>query len=110
IFNPDNQGIGEIGIRGDFLFEKFTDGSKSLEDGFYLTGDLGILTEDNQVFVTGRKNDLIIVNGKNIYPQDVEFVVSNIEEIYSGRVDFFRVFNDNIGSEELLVIAESDSN
>ena len=45
--------------------------AKAFHDGWYLTGDLGYIA-DGEVYVTGRKKDLIIVGGKNIYPQDLE--------------------------------------
>jgi fatty-acyl-CoA synthase len=108
ISEPDSQGVGEIGIKGESLFSSFIDGSLPLSDGYYLTGDLGILTKENELFVTGRKKDLIIVNGKNIYPQDVESVVSDIAGVYPGRVAAFGIINENSGSEELFVIAETD--
>jgi len=107
IFDANDQGEGEIGIRGNFLFESFTDGTRPLRDGFYLTGDLGFLSE-GELYVTGRKKDIIIVNGKNIYPQDVEYVASGVPGVYPGRVACFGVTNDGFGTEDLFVIAETD--
>jgi len=45
--------------------------AKVFHNGWYLTGDLGYMAK-GEVYVTGRKKDLIIVGGKNIYPQDLE--------------------------------------
>jgi acyl-CoA synthetase (AMP-forming)/AMP-acid ligase II len=77
-----------------------------LKEGFYLTGDLGCLDENNELFITGRKKDLIIVHGKNIYPQDVEHVSSEIEGVYPGRSVAFGLWEDEMGTEELYVIVE----
>ncbi len=97
---------GEIGIRSSFLFDHFIDGSMPLKEGYYLTGDLGFLDENEELYVTGRKKDLIIVHGKNIYPQDVEYVSSEIEGVYPGRSVTFGIWDDEIGTEELYVIVE----
>ncbi len=108
ILDPNPVGEGEIGIKGDCLFDQFTDGTRQLENGFYRTGDLGYLRKDGSLVVTGRKKDLIIVNGKNVYPQDVEYVGSAVEGIYPGRIATFGVFDDLVGSEALYILAESD--
>lgn len=111
IFNEDESDTeGEIGIRSPFLFKQFMDGSLPLLDGFFLTGDLGFLDENGELFITGRKKDLIIVHGKNIYPQDVEYVSSEIENVYPGRSVAFGIWEDEIGTEELYVIVERKSN
>ncbi len=108
IFEPNDFGIGEIGIKSSSLFENFLDGSKNLDDGYYRTGDLGIIDAD-ELFVCGRKKDLLIINGKNIFPQDVEYVVSNFEGVYPGRVCAISLFNQSKGSEELVVLFEPHS-
>jgi acyl-CoA synthetase (AMP-forming)/AMP-acid ligase II len=107
IFKKEENDIeGEIGIRSPFLYDRFIDGSLPLRDGFCLTGDLGFLDEKGELFITGRKKDIIIVHGKNIYPQDVEYVSSEIEGVYPGRSVAFGIWDDEIGTEELYVIVE----
>jgi len=108
IFEPNDKGEGEIGIAGDCLFEHFTDGHLPLTEGFYLTGDLGYLRADGSLVVTGRKKDIVIVNGKNLYPQDVEFACSSVPGVYPGRAAAFGIFDEQIGSEGLYVLAETD--
>lgn len=74
-------------------------------DGPYLrTGDLGFI-RDGELFVTGRAKDLIIIRGRNYYPQDIEFEVENAhEEIRQGCTAAFSVEEDD--DEHLVVIAE----
>jgi fatty-acyl-CoA synthase len=105
---------GRLLVRSTFLFTGYhrrDDLNRGLfdADGFFDTGDLGYVDEDGHVFVTGRSKDLIIVGGKNIYPQDVEAVVNGIDEIRPGRVVCFGVRLGGIGTEGLVVLAESDS-
>ncbi len=106
IFADPGQAEGEVGIRSDFLFDRFVGGPCPLREGFYLTGDLGKLDERGELYITGRKKDLIIVGGKNIHPQDVEFAASEVDGVYPGRTVAFGVFNHEVGSEELIVVVE----
>lgn len=106
IFNPDQEGVGEIGIKSPYIFSGFMGKEPEMLDGFYLTGDLG-LVEDNILYISGRKKDIIIVNGRNIYPQDVENLVSEIEGIYTGRCVAIGIENEETGSEELYILAET---
>ncbi|MBM4374470.1 MAG: AMP-binding protein [Deltaproteobacteria bacterium] len=108
ILEPDADGIGEIGIRGAALFAGYLGGDAPMEGEYYRTGDLGCITPEGELFVTGRKKDLVICNGKNLYPQDVEHVASQVAGVYAGRVVAFGVDNVEVGSEELIVIVERD--
>jgi fatty-acyl-CoA synthase len=108
ILDADPAGVGEIAIRGACLFSSFLDGTRPLtEDGYYRTGDLGIL-DAGELFVTGRKKDILIVNGKNIYPEDVEHAAATVGGLRGGRVVAFGVDNVASGSEDLIVVAEPD--
>ncbi len=78
IHDPDEEGIGEIWIKGDnvtkgyYKDEEATKASFS-EDGWFKTGDYGRLDEDGELYITGRKKFLIILpNGENIFPETVE--------------------------------------
>jgi acyl-CoA synthetase (AMP-forming)/AMP-acid ligase II len=107
--DADSDGVGELCIRGELMFDRFLDGSKPLtDDGFYRTGDLGSVTPEGEVFVTGRKKDLVIAMGKNLYPQDVETLCSAVAGVYPGRAVAFGVENPATGSEDLAVIVERD--
>ena len=107
---PERQ-IGEIALQSDCMLSGYYHRpdltEKAFIDGWYLTGDLGYLAE-SELYVTGRKKDLIIVGGKNIYPQDLERLAGEVEGIYPGRVVAFGVFNEQAGTEDVVLIAESD--
>src|SRR5690606_5267 len=77
-------------------------------DGWYHTGDMGYLA-GGELYVTGRKKDLIIVGGKNIYPQDIESLVNEVPGVHAGRVVAFGVFNERLGTEDVAVVAEVDT-
>jgi fatty-acyl-CoA synthase len=77
-----------------------------LHDGWMDSGDLGYLAE-GELFITGRRKDLIIKGGRNLYPQEVEEVVGDIPGIRKGCVAAFGVAEPNSGTERLVVVAES---
>ncbi|MBI3837588.1 MAG: AMP-binding protein [Planctomycetia bacterium] len=104
---------GQILIRSPFLFTGYFrrhDLNLGLFDanGFFNTGDLGYVDEDGHVYVTGRAKDLIIIGGKNVYPQDVEQVVNQVPGVHAGRVVSFGVPMRDLGTEGLVVLVESD--
>ncbi len=81
IVDQDENGVGEICFRGPtVMMGYYKDPEKTAEvldaDGWFYTGDLGYLDEDNYVFITGRKKNVIITgNGKNVFPEELEFYV-----------------------------------
>ncbi len=103
--------IGEIYIRSDSLFDGYYNRpdltEKVLLNGWYKTGDLGFQLE-GELYVIGRKKDLIIVAGKNIYPQDVEEIVCAHPSIHDGRAVAMGVYNPDLGTEDIVVVAEVD--
>jgi acyl-CoA synthetase (AMP-forming)/AMP-acid ligase II len=82
--------------------------AETLRDGWYLTGDYGYLA-GGEVYVTGRKKDLIITGGRNVYPQDIELLAGEIEGVHPGRVVAFGVFEEATGTEEVVLVAEVDA-
>jgi fatty-acyl-CoA synthase len=77
---PDRQ-IGELALRSDCMLSGYYHRPDATEkaflDGWYLTGDFGYMA-DGEVYVAGRKKDLIIVGGKNVYPQDIELLAMQV--------------------------------
>ena len=82
--------------------------AKAFSKGWFLTGDYGY-TADGQVYVAGRKKDLIIVGGKNVYPMDLEELAMTVKGVRAGRVVAFGVFNETSGTEEVVLVAEVDT-
>ncbi len=101
--------LGEIIIQSDCMLSEYylrsDETRKSLLDGWFKTGDLGYLA-DGELYISGRKKDLIIVGGKNIYPQDIEAITTEVEGVHPGRAVAFGVFNEEKGTEDVIVIAE----
>jgi len=107
---PERQ-IGEICLRSNSMlsgyFHREDATEKALRNGWYYTGDYGYMA-GGELFVTGRKKDIIIIGGKNVYPQDIEMLVSQVPGVHAGRTVAFGVFDETQGTEEVVVIAETD--
>ncbi len=103
--------VGEIALQSDCLltgyFHRPDLTEQAFVDGWYLTGDLGYLA-DGEVYVSGRRKDLIIVGGKNVHPQDLETLAGEVAGVHPGRVVAFGVFDADAGTEEVVVVAEVD--
>lgn len=101
--------LGEILIKSDCLLSEYylrpEETKKSFHDGWFKTGDLGYLA-DGELFISGRKKDLIIVGGKNIYPQDIEMIVMEVKGVHPGRAVAFGIYNEDKGTEDVVVVAE----
>ena len=108
---PDNV-IGEVALKSDCMLTGYfnrpdlTD--KAFRDGWYLTGDYGFIAE-GELFVSGRKKDMIIVGGKNVYPQDLEMLSYEVPGVHAGRSVAFGMYDEEQGTEEVVIIAEGDS-
>jgi acyl-CoA synthetase (AMP-forming)/AMP-acid ligase II len=105
--------IGQIAVRSNCMLSAYYQRpeltAEAIRDGWYLTGDMGYLA-DGEVFVTGRLKDLIIVGGKNIYPQDLEAIANSVPGVYPGRAVAFGVLDERIGSESIVMVAELNGN
>jgi len=102
--------VGEIAIRSDCMltgYYKRPDLDPFTPDGWYRTGDMGYLA-DGEVYIVGRKKDLIIHAGKNIYPQDIEAIVNQVPGVHPGRAVVFGVPDEREGTELIVVVAEVD--
>ena len=86
IDNPDDAGVGEVLARGPNVMEGYTDAEATqrtlTEDGWLRTGDLGKLDKRGQLQIVGRLKDVIVTaTGENVYPDDVERALGEIEGI-----------------------------
>jgi acyl-CoA synthetase (AMP-forming)/AMP-acid ligase II len=101
--------VGEVAVCGDFVLAGYhrqpEQSAASLRDGWFHTGDLGYVAE-GELFVTGRKNDLIIVGGRNIQPEEIENLADEVPGLRPGRSVAFGVSDAAAGSERIVVVAE----
>jgi fatty-acyl-CoA synthase len=108
---PEHQ-EGELAVQSDCMltgyYHRPDATAETIKDGWYLTGDYGYLAE-GEVYVTGRKKDLIITGGRNVYPQDIEVLAGEIEGVHPGRVVAFGVYDEGSGTEEVVLVAEVDA-
>ena len=86
IENPNNEGIGELVVKGKNVmlgyYKNEEETKKVLNNGWFKTGDYAYFDKDDFLFITGRKKDVIVLkNGKNIYPQEIEFLINKIPYI-----------------------------
>lgn len=104
--------IGEIALQSDCMLTGYyhrPDATrKALRNGWYLTGDYGY-SLDGEIFVAGRKKDMIIVGGKNVYPQDLEMLAYEVPGIHAGRAVAFGIDDEKAGTEEVVLVAEVDT-
>jgi fatty-acyl-CoA synthase len=101
--------IGRVCIRGPSLMQGYfrdLQATRSVvtPDGWLDTGDMGYLI-DGRLVVTGRSKDLIIFNGRNIWPQDLEWGVEHIEGVRAGDVAAFAVTEED-ERERVVVVVE----
>lgn len=103
--------IGEIALQSDCMLTGYYNRpdatEKAFRDGWYLTGDYGY-SLDGEIFVTGRKKDMIIVGGKNVYPQDLEALAYEVPGIHPGRAVAFGIEDAESGTEAVVLVAEVD--
>ena len=82
ILDPDSDGIGEFIAKGDNVFMGYYEDPESTaaaldSDGYYHTGDLGYIDKNGFCIITGRKKNVIIAaNGKNVFPEEIEYLLS----------------------------------
>ncbi|MGI6733887.1 MAG: AMP-dependent synthetase/ligase [Anaerovoracaceae bacterium] len=91
IIEPDENGIGEIICKSDSVMLGYygdpEETAKALKDGWLHTGDYGYLDEEGYLYITGRKKNVIVTkNGKNIFPEEVEFHLGRSDYILESLV------------------------
>ena len=86
IVDKDTAGIGEITAKGpNVMLGYYNDKALTdtvIKDNWFHTGDLGYIDKDGFLFITGRKKDMIVLkNGKKVFPEELELLVNNLEEV-----------------------------
>ncbi len=96
IVEPNEQGIGEIAVKGSSVMLGYYNNEEAtkevIQDGWFYTGDLGYIDNEGYLFISGRKKSVIVLkNGKNVYPEEIENMINKIdgvkESLIYGRPD-----------------------
>ena len=91
IDDPDSNGEGEILVKGPSVmigyYNNEEENKKAFKDGWFMTGDYGYIDDKGFIYITGRKKDIIVLkNGKNVYPQEIEFLINKIPYVTESLV------------------------
>lgn len=114
IHEPDEKGVGEIWIQGENVTKGYYKDeaatAASFEDGWFKTGDYGRTGEDGLLYIVGRKKNLIILdNGKNVFPEEVEsFYMENIDYIRQACV--FEAEKEINGAVQKIIVGAFEIN
>ena len=107
IDNPNEQGIGELVAKGPNVmlgyYENEEATRKVLKDGWFYTGDLGRIDKDGYIFITGRKKNVIVLkNGKNIYPEELEELINKLPYVEESMVFGYPKDDDLVVSVKIV--------
>jgi len=107
IEDANEEGVGEIYLKGGNVMLGYYNmpvaTEEVLQEGWFKTGDLGYIDDEGNVIITGRKKNVIITkNGKNVYPEELEYYLSNIPIISESMI-----FSEEAekGMDDLIVAA-----
>lgn len=100
IDNPNDEGVGEIIVKGPNVmlgyYNNDEETAKVIKDGWFYTGDLGKIDENGYLYITGRCKSVIVTkNGKNIYPEEVEYYLNDSPLISESLVLGIQKENDD---------------
>ncbi|MBA2653656.1 MAG: AMP-binding protein [Gammaproteobacteria bacterium] len=105
-----DRAIGTLQFKGPSAMQGYYRHPKATKaihhDGWWESGDLAYRA-DEEIFITGRKKDIIVKAGRNLYPQEIEEITGQIKGVRKGCVVAFGAVNLKHGTEQLIVIAET---
>lgn len=86
VVNKNDEGIGELVVKGPSVmlgyYQNEEANKQAIKDGWFYTGDLAKIDDEGYIFISGRKKNVIVLkNGKNIYPEEMECLVNKIEGV-----------------------------
>lgn len=82
IFEPNEKGIGEIIAKGPNIMLGYKDMESPIYGGYFHTGDIGYIDSDGYIFICGRKKNVIVLpNGENVFPEEIESKIDEIEGV-----------------------------
>ena len=87
IDNPDEEGIGELMAKGSSIMLGYYENEEATkaaldDDGWFHTGDLARIDKDGFIYISGRKKSVIVLNnGKNVFPEEIETLLNKVEGI-----------------------------
>lgn len=107
IDNPNEDGIGEIIAKGPNVMLGYYNNEEAtnqvLIDGWYHTGDLGYIDKQGYIFITGRKKNVIVLkNGKNIFPEEIEVLISKLPYVAENIVFGYPKDDDYVLSAKIV--------
>ncbi len=108
IFEPNDDGVGEIQVRGDNVMRGYYRAPEKTaevmtDDGFFRTGDLGTFDEGGGLHIVGRSKELIIRSGFNVHPPEIEAMLSKHPSVYQVAV----IGRSVPGNEEILAFVKA---
>ena len=107
IDNPNSEGIGEIAVKGPNVMLGYYENEEAtnavLKDGWFYTGDLGYIGKKGHLYIAGREKSVIVLkNGKNIYPEEIEKVISRLPYVAENMVFGYPKDDDLILSAKIV--------
>lgn len=107
IDNPNEEGIGEIAVKGPNVMLGYYENEEAtkevLKDGWFYTGDLGYLDKRKNLHISGREKSVIVLkNGKNIYPEEIETLISRLPYVAENMVFGYPKGDDLVISAKIV--------
>ena len=107
IDNPNEEGIGEIAVKGPNVMLGYYENEEAtkavLRDGWFYTGDLGYLGKKGHIYIAGREKSVIVLkNGKNIYPEEIETLINNLPYVAESMVFGYPKGDDLVLSAKIV--------